>query len=68
MKEVPLADTILPDDPLSVLSRQYAIVCDALKASEARNRALELQVGRLLTSADTLRAALRDLHQSGGGE
>lgn len=63
-----MADPILPDDPLSVLSRQYAIVCDALFASESRCRALELQVGRLLTSADTLRAALRDLHQGGGGE
>ena len=68
MKEVPLADPSLPDDPVSVLSRQYALVVDQLAASEARNRALELQVGRLLTSADTLRAALRDLHQSGGGE
>ena len=68
MKEVPLADPSLPDDPVSVLSRQYAIVCDNLKASEAHCRALELQVGRLLTSADTLKAALRDLHHAGGGE
>ena len=68
MKEVPLADPSLPDDPVSVLSRQYALVVDQLAASEARNRALELQVGRLLTSADTLKAALRDLHANGGGE
>lgn len=52
----------------AVLSRQYGIVCEQNAALAARNRALELQVGQLLTSADTLRAALRDLHAAGGGE
>lgn len=47
----------------NVLSRQYGIVCEQNAALAARNRALEIQVGQLLTSADTLRAAPR-----GGGE
>ena len=52
----------------AVLSRQYGLVIEQNAALAARNRALEIQVGRLLTSADTLRAALRDLHAAGGGE
>lgn len=52
----------------NVLSRQYGLVIEQNAALAARNRALEIQVGQLLTSADTLRAALRDLHAAGGGE
>ena len=52
----------------AVLSRQYGLVIEQNAALAARNRALETQLARLLTSEDTLRAALRDLHAAGGGE
>lgn len=68
MKEVPLADPSLPDDPVSVLSRQYALVVDQLAATGAKLRETESALARVYVLNGKLKAALRDLHSAGGGE